>query len=1411
MPIMKNALQAFCMLLLCASPVFSQNPVQKAVQAFTSQTGALATIDNATGSLSFLRFPSQTPFRSSGQDAVAKSSAFFKENSQLLGMRSGVDDFRFVQDKAGDYGLQTVILQQTYRGVPVFDGIMKFHYAGNLGLTNLNGNYITDIKVNPAPSLAQAEAERLAIAYLAGAGEKPLESPLRVHKSAIYIFQKGLVQGYKGTSYLVYEVEVRNDAGLREFLYIEAHDGRLIEQFTGTHGIHRTLYQTSINSANIKWNEGDQFPGTLDIWQQSEVETSAFIYNLMKNTFGRVSYDGLDAPMITVHNSPSINCPNANWNGVSANYCTGTASDDVVAHEWGHAYTEYTSGLIYAWQSGAINEAYSDIWGETVDLLNDYMDEGENKEKLRSGCNSSSRWQIGEKSTGFGGALRDMWNPTCVGDPGKMSDSQFFCGNDDDGGVHINSGVLNHAFALLVDGGKYNGQTITGIGLTKAAHIFWRAQSEYMTRTTDFAAQADMLEAAAADLLGQPLKNLTTGQAPVGNSGKSITDNDLVQLTKVIAAVEMRRESNCGFQTIFSPAPPLCEGAKPGLALFSEDFEAGLGAFTTAYESSSAAGEKRKWTQKESPDNHGKAAFADNYSKSDCSGPSQEGLIWLRSPEITIPSDMAGNLNLAFDHYVATEDSYDGGNIKYKVNNGPWTLIPAAAFTANPYNNVIAKYLTTFSSGTNPLAGQPAFSGTDNGTVSGSWGQSQVDLSSLGIKPGDVLRLSWEFGTDYCFGYDGWYVDNVSVYSCAVTPAVHFAQVGTTINEGEAEKRTGCLNYVDRKITVQIDKAPSAPVTLTFNNPGGTAKNGSNGDYTISPASVTLQNGALSADINIRVYDDAYIEGPETVALSYQLNANGGDAFAATEQQVFTLTIADDDLPPGNYTEDLLFSKFNLTQEGWKVINGGTSPNTWALVSLSSQALDPQGRPFFRVIGNDIIRTGHVTDEILESPAINTEGKKNLTLSFSQGWLPFEDGVPETGMVDIWDGQQWHNVYTVNEADGPLGSIFTGTPDIRKIKIPDQYANVNMKVRFHFSATLAYHWAIDNVRLSASNSTEIMTAVTSGDGSNQYLGPNETAVFYDPGTGNLIAKIKNLTDHDYGCTTVAVDRAGKDETSWLGGYSITKKTFRVTPELNDPNGKYEITLYYKASELPNFNGSDITSMGKSEGGIGPANTAVTSFAEVQVSSAFDKDLAYTSRFDSGFSGFGLSNAPAAGALPVTLVDFTGEHMPDGNMLHWKTASETDNWHFLILRSYDGRNFEEIGQVAGRGTTGFATNYSFTDPLSRQATTYYRLKQVDLDGTSSLSKIITLSADKKPLLKFFPNPVQSELVMELPKSDYNHFQIKVVDASGRIVMSVQQQRHSDGTLRVDMHKLSSGIYQVLLSAPGMNYNIPILKF
>ena len=79
----------------------------------------------------------------------------------------------------------------------------------------------------------------------------------------------------------------------------------------------------------------------------------------------------------------------------------------------------------------------------------------------------------------FGGAIRDMWAPTCFGDPGRSRTRSTFCATGDNGGVHANSGVPNHGFALLVDGGTFNGQTVRAIGMVKAAHLYFRAMTVY--------------------------------------------------------------------------------------------------------------------------------------------------------------------------------------------------------------------------------------------------------------------------------------------------------------------------------------------------------------------------------------------------------------------------------------------------------------------------------------------------------------------------------------------------------------------------------------------------------------------------------------------------------------------------------------------------------------------------------------------------------------------------------------------------------------------------------------------------------------------------------------------------------------------------------------------------------------------
>ena len=163
---------------------------------------------------------------------------------------------------------------------------------------------------------------------------------------------------------------------------------------------------------------------------------------------------------------------------------------------------------------------------------------------------------------------------------------------------------------------------------------------------------------------------------------------------------------------------------------------------------------------------------------------------------MVLPRGQLLSPTLSFDHYVATEAGYDGGNVKYSLNGKPFKVIPASAYTFNG-----PKVLATEADGsTNPLAGEDGFTGTDGGKVTGSWGQSQVNLAALGAKGGSNIRLRFDIGRDGCGGIDGWYVDNVTDHQLRGgrrSRAVADHREGA---DGQPEVRSGLQGQRDRQL-----------------------------------------------------------------------------------------------------------------------------------------------------------------------------------------------------------------------------------------------------------------------------------------------------------------------------------------------------------------------------------------------------------------------------------------------------------------------------------------------------------------------------------------------------------------------------------------------------------------------------------
>ncbi|MBN2002891.1 MAG: carboxypeptidase regulatory-like domain-containing protein [Anaerolineae bacterium] len=773
-----------------------ENPAQRLMNA----TGGAAAISihPATGKAAFVRVEAGALAgvrlgRNADTAARDQALAFFETYGDLFGMSAPQRELQFLGVSTDRYGARHVEYAQVYNDVPVFAALMQAHFNQAGDLTAVNGVFIPKIGLDTTPTLSAGEAESRALATVAGQQDTegdPLQKgsdaaapvALTARNATLYVFRQNLVRGIPGTNVLVYEVEVTGGAGVREFVYVDAHTGAIVEQFTG---VYDDLTRRAFNGeesfpATPSWVEGDPLPNP-DAEEGHVIYGAGEIYNLFASVSGGdfLSYDGNDAGMDSVYNAAMEgDCPNAEWTGVYARFCAHVSGDDTVGHEWAHAYSDNTHGLIYAWQSGALSETYSDVWGEAMDMLNGRgvdttlsaprTDGGCSQYATPPGADGSYRWLSGEDDLALG-AIRDLWNPPCInGDPGKVSDTGYVCDASDGGGVHTNCGVTNHAFALLVDGGTYNGQTITGLGLTKTLAIYWRAQSIYQGPASSFVDHADALEASCADLTGQAIYEPSTAISVTAVSAGQITAADCGEVTKAIAAVEMRTPPACEFTPMLaSPAPPLCNDLENLQTVFTENWEAGaLGSWTAGRRDVRNPGHyvMPSWhVTDELPGGlHGRAAFGQADDAGVCgTEDDQSSVRYLESADIVLPATGPAP-RVAFDHSPATEADYDGGNLKVSVNGGPWQVVPAGAFIFNAYPGELA---TDEDGNTNPMAGEPAFHGSDEGDNHTRWGQSQVDLAGLAA-PGDTIRLRFELGIDGCGGKIGWYVDEVQVYQC---------------------------------------------------------------------------------------------------------------------------------------------------------------------------------------------------------------------------------------------------------------------------------------------------------------------------------------------------------------------------------------------------------------------------------------------------------------------------------------------------------------------------------------------------------------------------------------------------------------------------------------------------------------------
>ena len=712
-------------IIVVAPPGFAQMPpggdlLEQQIVSATGGTGSI-TRDPVTGQATFLRTQRGQPLRqpfNGGRSGDAKQTAanFLSAYGELFGLRDANADLRLARITAVSNG-RTVLRYTQENGLPVFAAELIIQLDKDLNVLSVNGHVAAvgeqdQLRAAEKPAVGIAGAARAAIAMVAKKYHAPAKQ-LTAGDADAWLFNPAVVHTGNSRNSVVWKLEVGDRTGnIRELVLVDASSGVPVYHYSLIHQARdRNTYDNQNNPAfGLPGNgpvrsEGDGPSAVPEV--NNAHDYAGNTYDFYADVHGRDSLDDAGMPLVsTVRYCPSgQDCPyqNAFWNGAQMAYGDGfAAADDVVAHELTHGVTEFSSGLIYQDQSGAINESFSDVWGEFIDLGNGAGTD-----------TAATRWLIGEDIPQIG-AIRDMENPPAFGDPDRIGSSNYYCGSSDSGGVHTNSGVNNKAAYLMVDGGSFNGHDVTGIGITKTAKVYYEAQTNLLTPSSTYLDLFNAMQAACSALIGSD----------------GIVADDCQQVLAAITAVEMDVAA-----CVIEPAPVCDDGSEPN-DLYIEDFESGLGAWGhTALTGPDAWALSTTNPGSGSQHLHGDDAAVTSDS------------VALMLQGVTLPA----NAYLHFEHDFDIEYGWDGGVVMFSVDGAASWVDAGPLFSHNGYT-------LTLAASDNPLAGAEAMTGS-----SGGYSSSRLDLSSLA---GQNVQFMYRIGTDATVGAQGWDIDNVRIYTC---------------------------------------------------------------------------------------------------------------------------------------------------------------------------------------------------------------------------------------------------------------------------------------------------------------------------------------------------------------------------------------------------------------------------------------------------------------------------------------------------------------------------------------------------------------------------------------------------------------------------------------------------------------------
>lgn len=453
-----------------------------------------------------------------------------------------------------EIGMTHERFSQTYNDIRVEGGEYIVHTKNGVVQT-VNGMWFDGISVNTTPALTKDAAVAKAVAHVNAsvykwevAAEEDHLKAMKQDASATYypagelviicrngdIIAKDYVLAWKLD---IFAAEPMS----RQWIFVDAHTGAIVhtkdrihhidvpatgntmysgtQNFTcdnfgsGQYRLRETGRGQGIQTYNL--NNATSTAGAVDFTNSSTTWTSTAnddhtaldahwgaegTYDWYMNEMNRDGLDGNGMLMVSyVHYGNAYN--NAFWNGQEMTYGDGSGSAggfnpltaiDVCGHEFTHGVTEFSSNLDYSYESGALNESFSDIFGTAI----------EHYKKP-----ATADFLIGEEIVVTPGALRSMQNPNAYGDPDCYTGTNWYTGTGDNGGVHTNSGVQNFWYYLVSQGGSGTNDlgdsyAVTGFGWYDAARVAYRNNCYYLVNTSEYMDSRTYSIQAAQDLFG---------------------------------------------------------------------------------------------------------------------------------------------------------------------------------------------------------------------------------------------------------------------------------------------------------------------------------------------------------------------------------------------------------------------------------------------------------------------------------------------------------------------------------------------------------------------------------------------------------------------------------------------------------------------------------------------------------------------------------------------------------------------------------------------------------------------------------------------------------------------------------------------------------------------------------------------